>query len=97
MWEIKREPKRANRDRNKFKIEPTRPKWNPKGTKRVPTDAKVAPKSCLGALEVLGLFTFFMCKNRHDALVGLTLVKGTSVDKLFNACILLGLNRFRLI
>ena len=29
-------------------------KWNQKGIKRVPTDAKVAPKSCLGAFEVFG-------------------------------------------
>ena len=53
----KNEPKRAKRDRTKFKMEqkkePTRPKWNQKGTKKVPIDATVAPKSCLGAFEVL--------------------------------------------
>ena len=55
------EPKASQRERkgtatnSKWnKKEPTRPKWNQKGTKRVPTDAKVAPKSCLGAFEVLG-------------------------------------------
>ena len=59
----KSEPKRAKRDRNKFKMEqkeePTRPKWNQKGSKRVPTDVKVAPKSCLGAFEVLNCFASF--------------------------------------
>ena len=29
------------------------PKGDQKGTKRVPTSAKVAPKSCLGAFEVV--------------------------------------------
>ena len=44
--------------RTKFKMEqkeePSRPKWNQQGTKRVPTDTTVAPKSCFGAFEVLG-------------------------------------------
>ena len=59
----KSEPKRAKRDRTKFKMEPkeepTRPKWSQKETKRVPTDAKVAPKSYLGAFEVLGFFNYY--------------------------------------
>ena len=65
----KSEPKRANRDWNKLKMEqkeePTRPKWKQKGTKRVPTDAKVVPKSCLGAFEILGfLHSFFFFVKR---------------------------------
>ena len=50
------------------------------GIKRVPTDASVAPKSCLGAFE--GLVVFFCIKivlsngkNGHGALVGLTYKK----------------------
>ena len=83
----KSEPKRAKRDRKQFKMEPksSRPKWNQKGTKRVPTDAKVAPKSCLGAFEVFFSIKFFLQngKNGNGALVGLTLVKGISVDTFF--------------
>ena len=50
----------------------------------MPTDAKVAPKSCLGAFEVLGFIplSFFLetGKKSHGALVGFTWVKGTTVD-----------------
>jgi hypothetical protein len=54
----------------------------------VPTDAKIVQKSCLGAFEVLGFLpkVFFVLKNGkngHGALVGLTVVKGTSVDQFF--------------
>ena len=50
------------------------------------TDATVAPTSCLGTLEVSSFpINFFLKndKNCHGALIGLTMVKGTSVDKLF--------------
>ena len=49
----------------------------------MPTDATVAPKLCLGAFEMLGVLHSFICKikkNGHGALVGLKLVKSTSVD-----------------
>ena len=51
----------------------------------MPTDATVALKSCLGAFGVPPLSCFFLKngKNGHGALVGLTLVTGTSVDKFF--------------
>ena len=55
----------------------------------MPTDAKVAPKSCLGAFEVLSFFPLIPFlqngKNGHGALAGLTWVKGTSVDKVFES------------
>jgi hypothetical protein len=64
IWEPKARQRERKRDKesekgsyeiqNGAKIGPTRPKWNQKGTKSVPTDANVAPKSCLGAFEVLG-------------------------------------------
>ena len=57
--ETKSEPKRAKRDRNKFKMEQkdnNHTKKNQKETKRVPTDAKVVPESCIGAFKVLGFF-----------------------------------------
>ena len=52
----------------------------------MPTDAKVAPKSCLGAFEVLVvvfLLKNFYGKNGHGALVGLKYVKATSADDFF--------------
>ena len=52
----------------------------------MPTDAKVAPESCLGAFGLLVFYiTFFikMVKNGDGALVGITWVKGTSVDIFF--------------
>ena len=61
-------------------------RMNQKGIKRVPTDAKVAPKSCLGAFEVLGFPPFVFLengRNGHGVLVGRTLAKGTSVEKYF--------------
>ena len=44
----------ADLAQNGTKMGPTRPKWNQMETKSVPTDAKAAPKSCLGAFEVVG-------------------------------------------
>ena len=53
----------------------------------MPTDANVArKKSCLGAFVFWFLPFYFLQKgkNVHGALVGLTLVKGTSMDKCFS-------------
>ena len=48
-----------------------------------PNWAKVVPKSRLGAFDILVFFTFFFTvKIGHGALLGLTQVKSTSVDKL---------------
>ena len=62
-------------------------KWSG-GVEREPNLAKVAPKSSLGAFEVFGclrcVFLFVKIVRRgHGALVGLTEVKGTSVDNHF--------------
>ena len=58
----------------------------PTGNKRMPNDAKIAPKSSLGAFDFLVFFTLifrYNCKHDHGALVGLTLVKGASVENFF--------------
>ena len=68
------------------KTYPTRSEWSPKGIKRMPNDALIAPKSSLRTFEVLvflRLIVYVNRKNDHGALEGLTKVKGTSVDKCF--------------
>ena len=58
-----------------------------KGSQKGAKDQENHQKSCLGAFEVIFVFSlsFFLqnCKNGHGALVGITKVKGTSVDEFF--------------
>ena len=84
----KSEPKRAKRARPKLQMEqkeePTRPKWNQKTTKRVPIDAQIAPKSCLGAFEFFTLsFLLQNCKKRLRRTCRSYTGNGTSVDTFF--------------
>jgi len=39
------------------------------------------------------LFFLKNCKNNHGALVGITMVKGTSVDEFFYFCLILELSK----
>ena len=86
----KSEPKRAKRDREEFKMGPNRnnttkikPKGNQKGANRRKCCSKIMPWS-VRRFRFFPLSSFFLKgKSGHGALVGLTLVKGTSVDNFF--------------
>ena len=86
----KSEPKRAKRDRKQFKMEPKYDQHDPNGTKRGPKGcqptqklSKIMPWS-VRSFRFSTLSSFLeKGKNGHGALVGLTYVKGTSVDKFF--------------
>ena len=49
IWEPKTSQRERKRTVTNSKWSQTKNQHDPNGTKRVPTDAKVAPKSCLGA------------------------------------------------